>query len=577
MRFTTALVLSAAASVLAKEMAKDPIKARIYDSGLKMDEIRDRKFAHWEAEEVAGLLDSSGWPRLNFTKCVNGLATAIEGDASHTFRCKNVDLHDFISHADLGSPTGSGGIIGSSAWGWTDPDSGREFVVSGMYQGCVFLEVLSTGKLLPLGFLPPAAPLNRNALWKEIRSYKNFMLIASELEGSGVQIFDMTKLLTIDPATAPVHFTQADLTGHFTDLPLGRSHNVVVNEESNFAATAGSVPRDDACGAGLIFFDLTDPSNPTKLGCNGADGYVHDAQCLVYHGPDTKYEGRDICYGYNEDSLTIYDVTDKANSTILSITSVSNFLSPGSGVYTKLTQNQYEGATFTHQGWVNNMSWQTYLFLDDEIDEEERAGPAADQYPVTYIFDISSLEAPKQTGLYKAANKGIDHNQYVIDGLSFQASYGSGLRIYDVSSVEEDPTGNSVCEVAFFDIHPEDDSAPGGGISEYSGSWATYNGFKSGFIFVNTIERGAFLVKLTKDKADLKCGPKVCHADDCLRALRDASIPGRLEESQKFCGEFTKTVIADVTLVKDYAASACTGNMISRVSSACACLPTPTT
>jgi len=29
------------------------------------------------------------------------------------------------------------------------------------------------------------------------------------------------------------------------------------------------------------------------------------AQCLVYHGPDTKYEGRDICYGYNEDTLTM--------------------------------------------------------------------------------------------------------------------------------------------------------------------------------------------------------------------------------------------------------------------------------
>lgn len=54
--------------------------------------------------------------------------------------------------------------------------------------------------------------------------------------------------------------------------------------------------------------------------------------------------------------------------------------------------------------------------MDDEFDEEEFAGPAADGYPVR------SLEAPKQTGLYKAAVKGIDHNQYVIDGLSYQVS-----------------------------------------------------------------------------------------------------------------------------------------------------------
>jgi hypothetical protein len=55
----------------------------------------------------------------------------------------------------------------------------------------------------------------------------------------------------------------------------------------------------------LKFFDLKDPSKTTTLGCDGQDGYTHDAQCLVYRGPDTKYAGKDICYGYNEDTLTM--------------------------------------------------------------------------------------------------------------------------------------------------------------------------------------------------------------------------------------------------------------------------------
>jgi hypothetical protein len=55
----------------------------------------------------------------------------------------------------------------------------------------------------------------------------------------------------------------------------------------------------------------------------------------VYKGPDEKYLGRDICYGYNEDTLTIYDVTDPKNSSIISVTS-------------------YEGATYTHQVCVND-------------------------------------------------------------------------------------------------------------------------------------------------------------------------------------------------------------------------------
>lgn len=141
---------------------------------------------------------------------------------------------------------------------------------------------------------------------------------------------------------------------------------------------------------------------------------------------------------------------------------------------------------------------QEYLLLDDEYDERDAVGPARDGYPVTYIWDIRDLQNPKNTGFYKATNRGIDHNQYVIDGLSYQSSYGAGVRVYDVSSIPADPTGNSVCEVAYFDIYPEDDAESGGGTVEFAGSWASYGYFKSGFVAVNTFERGVYLVKITK-------------------------------------------------------------------------------
>src|SRR5687767_13316783 len=100
-----------------------------------------------------------------------------------------------------------------------------------------------------------------------------------------------------------------------------------------------------------------------------------------------------------------YDVSDKKNSKIISRTT-------------------YEGATFTHQGWVNDLQWQEWLFMDDEYDEDELAGPAADGYPVTYIWDIRDLENPKQTGLFKAVNRGIDHNLYVVGDHIYQSNYG---------------------------------------------------------------------------------------------------------------------------------------------------------
>ncbi len=96
---------------------------------------------------------------------------------------------------------------------------------------------------------------------------------------------------------------------------------MVVNEELHYGVAVGAQPRTSACRSGLIFFDLKDPKNPTTLGCAAGDGYVHDAQCLVYRGPHKKYVGRDICYGYNEDTLTIYDVTDKNATNIISRTS----------------------------------------------------------------------------------------------------------------------------------------------------------------------------------------------------------------------------------------------------------------
>lgn len=249
------------------------------------------------------------YPELGYTKCIGGWAAAIPGDRNNTFKCSNIDLYHFLSHADLGDATGSG----SSSAGWTS-SNGREFVAFGQNKGTAFVEITKQGKLRYLGRLPAYSGASA---WREIRTYKNYILVGSEAPGSGVQIFDLKKLLTVDPASPVTFNAQTDLTSHFTSLlPLGRSHNVVVNEERKYAATVGAIPRTDPiCRGGLNFIDLTNPANPKSLGCASGDNYVVDAQCLVYRGPDIRYWGRDICYGFNEDTLTIYDVSNKANVT----------------------------------------------------------------------------------------------------------------------------------------------------------------------------------------------------------------------------------------------------------------------
>lgn len=281
----------------------------------------------------------------------------------------------------------------------------------------------------------------------------------------------------------------------------------------------------------------------------------------MYRGSDKRYTGRDICYGYNEDTMTIYDATDKKGNTtdIISIT-------------------DYPGAEYVHQGVVNDEQWQEYIFLDDEFDERDardRPASLSQGRPTTHILDIRDLENPVWVGSYAGKDRSIDHNQYVVDGYLNQSNYGNGLNVLDVSSVKKDPSGDSICEAGFFDIHPEDDELEGGGSVAFLGSWSSDADFKSGFIMVHTIERGTFIVKMTSKECP---EPPQCNADNCLRALRANHIPGRLEQSVDFCGNFTIRQNDDEALLPRYAAEGCKEDRgaepVVRVSSACACIPT---
>ncbi|CCC05475.1 unnamed protein product [Sordaria macrospora k-hell] len=441
-----ALAASLAALASAKEKAVDMrVKAELYDNGARHEHIMALKHQTWAELDAAGVYDSTQYKKfpsskLDYVPCKKGYASYVANDPKYTFRCNNLDLYDFKTHAELGSGSGRG----AGSWGWTSP-KGREFVAIAQEDGTAFAEVTKKGKLVYLGRLPQyttAAP----SLWREIKGYKSYILIGSEAVNHGVQIFDLAKLQNVDPKNPKVFTNEEDLDGWWNEgLPVGRSHNVVTNEEKKYGVAVGFQPRTGPLKAGLVFFDLTDPKNPKTLGGSGEDGF---------------------------------DVTDKQSIRIISNTS-------------------YEGASYTHQGWVLDPNWQKYLILDDEYDEYNAAGLGADGYPITYIWDITSLENPKQTGHYKGLRRGIDHNQFVHNGFSYQSNYGLGLSILDLRSVPFDPTGKRIKEVAYFDVHPEDDDAPGGGNVTFTGTWSHYPFFPSGYIVINTMDRGAFVVKRT--------------------------------------------------------------------------------
>jgi choice-of-anchor B domain-containing protein len=298
----------------------------------------------------------------------------------------------------------------------------------------------------------------------------------------------MKKLLEVDPNSPKTFDPQTDLVGLWDELPIGRTHNVVIDWDNELVIAVGAQPRNQTCKAGMQYIDMKNPSAPTSPGCASQDGYVHDAQCVTYNGPDRRYRGRNICIGYNEDTMTVYDSTSKDGN-------------PASEVLSRLS---YPGATYCHQGWWTERNWHQYVLLNDELDEQEAVGPAASGRPVTHIIDLTDLKNPKATGTFFATDsKGIDHNLYIVDGLAYQSNYGAGIWVHDVRSISKDPTGKGVKTEGFFDIYPEDDAV--GGIVQFVGTWSHFL-FPSGFILVNTIERGAFTVKLASGRG-AKRGP----------------------------------------------------------------------
>ncbi|KAI8691855.1 hypothetical protein NCS56_00179100 [Fusarium sp. Ph1] len=423
----------------------------------KMETLRSVKQDQWAQMRDEGAFDEDQYRAMAVTKCVNGKA----GEYS----CNNVDMMAFLSHQDMGSRT----RMGNDIWGWTSA-TGREFAIVGQSDGTAFAEIKSDGSIVYLGRLPTQTV---NSDWRDMKVIGDHVYIGAEASRHGIQVFDLKKLLSINPSSPKTFSITSDLTAFFNGV--GNSHNIVANPDTNmiYAVGTGSAAN---CRGGLYMIDVSNPAKPVNVGCESRDGYVHDAQCVVYDGVDTAFNGHEICFNYNEDSLTIVDVTDKAKPV-------------------QLSRVGYSWSAYTHQGWLATSDMR-YLLLDDELDEMD--GTTPDSKTKTYVWDVKDLRAPKMTGVYSAPVTTIDHNQYVLDGLSYQSNYASGLRILDVSSIAEDPTGSKFEQVGFFDCDPFDDNTSGS--VTFRGAWSVYPYFKSGYIVLNSIERGLFSLKYTGPK-----------------------------------------------------------------------------
>jgi len=369
------------------------------------------------------------------------------------YGCEGMDVQSFLSIRDIG---GVRGTRMNDIWGWTDEASGREFALVGRTDGSAFVEITDPYNPVFVGNLAMTEGATASS-WRDIKVFKDHAFIVSDRSGPhGMQVFDLSRLLDVE--NAPVEF-DADVM--YTDI--ASAHNIVINEETGYAYSVASKMGGITCGGGLHMIDINDPVNPTFAGCfshagtgrNGT-GNTHDAQCVVYRGPDTEHAGKEICLGSNEVALSIADVTDKANPAVIS-------------------RATYPSIAYTHQGWLTEDH--RYFYINDEADEPQGLVEGTR----TLIFDVQDLDDPILVDEHIAQETSTDHNLYIKGNLMYQSNYVSGLRVLDVSDPE------APVEVAYFDTVPDDRTG--------GGSWSNFPWFESGTIPVTSIREGLFMIK----------------------------------------------------------------------------------
>jgi choice-of-anchor B domain-containing protein len=411
--------------------------------------VMERRNDAWaETERLASEVSSLD-PIANRIDCASGKAAV--------FDCNEVDVLSFLPVKDIG---GSRGVQLNDVWGWTDARTGKEWAIVGRVDGTSFIDVSNPSSPVFAGSLPMHEGSQPNA-WRDIKVYQDHAFIVADGAGPhGVQVFDLTRLRDVQPGQMPVTFTE---DAHYDRL--ASAHNIVINEKSGFAFAVGVNSGGETCGGGLHMIDIRQPKSPQFAGCfqdtetgNQRTGYSHDAQCVIYNGPDEKYRGREICMGSNETALSIADVTEKGKPVAIS-------------------HAAYPNVAYAHQGWLDENH--EYFYMNDEGDEANGSMPRTR----TLVWDVRDLDDPVLAKEYMGNSPAIDHNLYIVGNLMYQSNYVSGLRIVDISNRTEPK------EVGFFDTVPWSEAVG------FDGSWSNYPFFASGTIVVTSIKEGVFFLR----------------------------------------------------------------------------------
>ncbi|MEO1021998.1 MAG: choice-of-anchor B family protein [Bacteroidota bacterium] len=413
-----------------------------------------------------------------------------DGLAANTYPCSDIDLYAVVSPQDLG------GFNLNDIWGWTDPSTQRDYALVGLTDGVSFVDITNPNEPVVVGklqesrlqgktIIPQDSPeyaacfvgigeseyaksITQGSVWRDHKVYDNHLYVVSDAQPHGMQVFDLTRLRGFN----------GDVMSFSEDVlfeEIRNAHNIAINEQTGFAYVLGATVNETCDTGGLFIIDVNTPKEPQFAGCYGDttpprrsanSAYIHDAQCVIYSGPDEEHAGKEVCFNSAERSLVITDVTNKAEPTTIGF---------------QVSPQMY----YSHQGWLTED--QRYFLMNDELDEINLGRTTK-----TYVFDVQDLDEPVFVGFYEHNTESIDHNMYVRDEYVYATNYISGLRLLEI----EDLSNAELSLAGFFDTEPRSFNAPN---REFEGAWSNYPFFDSGVVIVSDINRGLFILRPNTD------------------------------------------------------------------------------
>lgn len=314
----------------------------------------------------------------------------------------------------------------NDVWGYYDEITGKEYALVGADYGFSIVDVSDVANPVELHKIPGGY-----SLWRDVKVWGHYAYVVDDLAGEGLLIVNLENL----PDEITYDYWEGDPA---LGVDITTAHNIYIDEKGFLYVFGAAYTLTD----GAIILDVNQtPADPIVAGAYD-ERYIHDG----FVRGDTLFAAE-----INDGRVSIVDVSDKSNPTVLGFTNTPNF--------------------FSHNCWVSDDG--KSMFTTDEVN-----GAYLTAYDISDVEDIQELDRIQSS----PGENPAPHNSFVHGNYLFTSYYRDGLTIHDITHP------SNMIQVGHYDSSP----LSGGG---FDGAWGTYPYLPSGAVLITDMQEGLFIVQ----------------------------------------------------------------------------------